>query len=126
MLPVVTYNPTRDLWILDRPWALVRPEFTLRIPSGFTFDLSSVPRPLWPLCAIHELGIRAPLVHDALYQYAGEIPAEWVAPTRTFRRSEADRLFRELMAEAEISWLRRWAAWAAVRAFGFLAWRRRR
>jgi len=118
--PSVTYSVRQRTWILTDAWWCRADDRVFRIPAGFCFDLSSIPRPLWWLLAPNELGIAPPLVHDFLYRCQGRVsdPA--------FTRRRVDELFRLLADEEGAWWWRRWAAWTAVRAFGYFAWKSHR
>lgn len=77
------------------------------VPRGFTTDLASVPRlPLIYLLTANVVSEPA-VVHDYIYARASE------------PRDVADRVFREAMAVAGVSWARRQAMYFAVRAFGW-------
>ncbi len=80
--------------------------FITTVPTGHETDLASVPRlPLIYLLA-GDTAHEASVVHDYLYS------------TGDVQRATADAVFREAMAVVgEPAW-RRWAMWAAVRAFG--------
>lgn len=120
--PVISYLEERDLWRLDEPYVLTRDDYRIRIPAGFEFDLASVPRPLWWLMAPFDLSIVAPLIHDFLYDYAGDPPDGTVMPPRTFTRAQADQLFLDLMRlEGVAAWRRKLAYWA-VRLLGSFRW----
>jgi hypothetical protein len=88
------------------------------IPTGFRYDLASIPRPFRPLMETADLGITPPLVHDHLYRHAGRVGGY------RYSRARADRLFKELMkVEGVPGW--RWRlAYAAVRLGGGAAWER--
>ncbi len=119
MTPEVTYVVHERAWTLTECfWCRIDKRTVLRIPAGFSFDLSSIPRLFWGLLAPNELGIAPPLVHDRLYR-------DHTVDGRTFKRREVDNLFRLLMDREGVWWWRRWAAWLAVRGFGWLAWRRK-
>jgi hypothetical protein len=120
--PEVTYDVPHHSWTLTETWWCRVDHTIIRIPAGFSFDLASIPRVLWWLLAPNELGIAPPLAHDFLYQNRGVVTDPF---DRVFTRREVDRLFRQLMGEEQVWWWRRWAAWAAVRAFGWLAWNSR-
>jgi len=94
-------------------WA--RAYYQIRIPRGFETDFASVPR----LCRliIPKLGkyTKAAVVHDAIYQ--GE--------TATFTRAEADRIFRDAMADLGVAKWKRVLMYWAVRIGGWMAWRKR-
>lgn len=122
--PAITYLVRERLWRLERAYAYETADWCLHVERGFLFDLASIPRAAWKLCAPFELSISAPLIHDALYRYGGR-PHEhaYIHPWRGFTRAEADRLFLDMMGAEGVGWLRRYPAYAAVRAFGASAWR---
>lgn len=84
------------------------------LPEGFTFDAASVPRLVWTIIAPVELGIVAPAVHDFLYRTGGD-GGKWT-------RGEADGLFLDHMKAEGVGWLKRRAAWLAVRVGGRASW----
>lgn len=83
----------------------------LVVPEGFTTDLASVPRFLWPIFPASGLYQRAAIVHDWLYQ----------SRTR-LSRFAADAIFREIMAQLGVPAWKRLAMYFAVRAFGWPHW----
>lgn len=85
------------------------------IPEGFPFDGASVPRLFWTVLASPaELGVVAPAVHDWLYRTGGQ--------RGLFTRGEADRIFLRHMKAEGVPWLRRHAAYVAVRVAGGESW----
>jgi len=98
----------------------------ITVSAGFVFDLSSVPRLLWFLIAPFELSVVAPLLHDLLYRYGGDVPdrAAAVEPRHRYTRAATDRLFLAAMAQERVAPWRRHSAYVAVRVFGCFAWRR--
>lgn len=84
------------------------------IQAGFRLDFASVPRPLWWL--FPRIGRYAPaaLVHDAVYR-EGKV-----------ERVQADALFLAIMAQDKTPAWQRWPMYLAVRAFGWMPWRRMR
>ena len=111
-------------WLLVDAWSTEVEGMTLTVPSGFRFDLASVPRPLWWLIAPFDCSIEAPLAHDALYRFRGQPPAGWLTPAGRLRRRDADRWFRLLMAREDVAGWRRVCAWLAVRLAGWWPWLR--
>lgn len=110
----ITYHAPEGLWE-NLSTVVIHEHVTHReitVAGGFRFDLASIPRALWPVIAPFELSIAAPLIHDWLYR----------GNDRRYTRSQADRIFRELMQREGVSWWRREAAYVAVRAFGGKAW----
>lgn len=98
---------------------------TLIAPKGYKFDLASVPRPLWAIIAPFDLSTLAPLFHDLIYEFKGNLPsADYVHPhpARRFTQKEADDLFLRLMAAEGVPWWKRNAAYSAVRAAGWSYW----
>ncbi|QDU22397.1 DUF1353 domain-containing protein [Urbifossiella limnaea] len=118
----ITYDASRRSWRLLANYSYVYEGTTLTALEGFSFDLASIPRPLWWLIAPNELSVVAPLFHDLLYRYKGQLAQVQVDPYRTFTRREADDLFYHLMEVEGIAAWRRRAAYSAVRAAGGLSW----
>lgn len=74
-----------------------------RPPSrGNVTDLASVPWFLWWFISSHGRHTRAALLHDHL------------VTDPHFDRREADVVFREALADAGVSWVRRWVMWGGV------------
>ena len=97
-------------------WRLMQ-NFTvlgITIPAGYEFDLASIPRILWPILAPFELSVAAPLLHD--YLYSGEGP-------KGITRKDADLMFLEVMKLEGIGLVKRRAAYLAVRAAGWAAYK---
>lgn len=112
--PHVDYDVDAGTWLLLEDWSGRINGWSGEIPAGFRYDLSSIPRLLWPLIGPHELSVVAPLIHDWLYR------------TQTVTRRNADRVFRLTMRDQGVGPCRRKAAWLAVRVFGWAAWRKHR
>lgn len=117
--PAVYYSPREKSWLLAEDFEREIQGRVWFIRAGFHFDLSSVPRILWPVLASHELGVLAPLCHDWLYRHGGAAPC---LPPMYYTRKQADQLFLANMTADGVPWLRRHAAYAAVRAFGAGSW----
>ncbi len=118
----ITYDTGRRIWILEESYHYDNGNFVITVPALFEFDLSSIPRPIWPIVAPFELSIVAPLVHDFIYHYRGSLPPNAVAPPHQFSRAETDLLFKQIMdAEGVEAW-RSIAAYRAVRMLGWLYW----
>lgn len=97
--------------------------------SGFEYDGGSVPRALWTLAGITPDGLGRPafLIHDLLYECNGR-PDESehliVDRHRTYSRSRADRLFRRMLFDCDVSEWRAQNAFRGVRLGGGAAWRK--
>jgi len=85
---------------------------TFVVPAGFDTDFASVPRALWSLVPPTGVYTRAAVLHDWLYR------------TGATTRRDADRVFRAVMLELRTRRLRALLMWAAVRAFGWLHYRK--
>jgi len=90
----------------------------IEVHKLFETDGASVPRIFWALLPTWGKYSRAAVVHDYLYNELREgTEPHPEAPTR----QRADAIFLEAMAVCGVGLLTRWAMWAAVRLFGFLA-----
>jgi hypothetical protein len=122
---VVTYYADRDSWELVDDYVLECADFRITVPSGYSFDLASVPRFFWRVIAPFELSLVAPLIHDFIYEYKGSLPPgslrladHALDESMQFTRKQADALFLELMQREGVKpWRRKLAYWA-VRLFG--------
>lgn len=99
----------------------------IEVPKGFTTDLASTPHLGEFYIANDDADIAMPAIaHDWIYQHAG------VLAIRTFTRSQADTLLRDLMKyttrnETNLChrinfFIRRQITWLAVRIGGDRAW----
>jgi hypothetical protein len=93
-------------------------------PKGYKFDLASIPRPLWGVIAPFELSTLAPLFHDLIYEFKGNLPQTNVIPFPFHRltQKDADDLFFRLMEQEGVSGWKRYTAYIAVRAAGWTYW----
>lgn len=98
------------------------------IHEGFIHDGASVPRLVWTITGLRPDGLlrAAALIHDALYQFRGKLPKFWVRPHRTFTRAECDRAFYDIMRAAGVGWWKANVAYTAVRAGGWISWRKQK
>ena len=90
----------------------------ITVPSGFINDLASIPRlfqSIVPKVAKHR---RAAVVHDYLYRERGSLPYA------KFTRKQADQIFLEAMKADDVRWTRRRVMYLAVRAGGWVYWRK--
>lgn len=122
--PAVQFSTRTRCWTLVSPFDITLEGRHMCIPSGFQFDLASVPRFLWWFMAPFELSIAAPLTHDWLYCHGGCVTDTSGAAFCVSRRA-ADRVFRCVMQDRQVKPWRIVLAWCAVRAFGWAAWQRR-
>lgn len=95
----------------------------VHVPAGFETDFASIPRPVRFI--IPKLGRynKAAVLHDRLYQNhrvdSGDKRWFYVFP-----RYFADLLFLDAMIDLGVVKWKRLAMYYAVRAFGWLAWRK--
>ena len=123
--PVLSHLGAGDRWQLVVPCEIpVGDGLTLTVPEGFTYDLASIPPALmWLIGEDDRLSTLAPLCHDVMYRYRGEVPCEWLAPWyRRFSREESDRLLYTLARRQGCGRLRAWLAWKAVRIIAGRRW----
>lgn len=86
---------------------------TIVVHKGFTTDGASVPRIFWNILGPYGDYFKSAVVHDWLY-----------SPFNTeFTRWEADQIFLEAMFNDGVPWYRRNTIYAAVRAFGWAAFK---
>ncbi|HEX7072188.1 MAG TPA: DUF1353 domain-containing protein [Rhodothermales bacterium] len=103
------------------------------IHAGFQFDGASVPAVARMFVERDGLQRAAALPHDLIYRHRGRLPLghhQWVdggmwrdVVVYRWSRKDADRLFGRIMREAGVKRSVRRAAYLAVRAFGWWAWR---
>lgn len=84
------------------------------VPAGFITDFASVPRLPFVFWFYGDRARKAAVIHDYLYQSA------------TVPRSVADQVFSEAMAALGMAPWTRGPMWAAVRLFGWRAYRAER
>ena len=112
-------DETREEWYLEKRLAyrdrhlgdIVVP----RDKRTFTTDLTSVPQMFTWLVPRTGTHLAAALVHDALtppFSQDGE--PDWVIPPNAVTQLEADRVFRDAMADLGTPLIRRWMVWSAV------------
>lgn len=116
----------RYMWC-DEAWRLII------VPKGLIYDGASVPRVAWTLSGILPDGLlrAGALVHDYLYMNRGSLPPQyfrklvqgnWQDCTEIFSRRQCDRLFAQILKEADYpAWKITLAYWA-IRTFGWYAW----
>lgn len=84
-------------------------------PVTFRTDLTSVPRFFTWLVPRSGRHLPAALVHDGLVETDPALPPTYVSPGGVeVTRPQADRVFRDAMADLGVPVLRRWLVWSAV------------
>jgi hypothetical protein len=84
------------------------------VPLGFYTDFASVPR----------IGIIYAMLGDTAHQPA--VIHDWLYYSALVPRDLADKVLLEAMGVIGLSWWRRWAIYAGVRAGGWHAWNEHR
>lgn len=100
------------------------------LPVGFRSDLASAPRVAW-LFGFRPDGLLAVpgLYHDWYYRHGCVLTGvvygdfRWAEPAGDGTRLWGDRLFRALVRQIGGLWVPAWAGYAALRLFGWAAWR---
>lgn len=115
--PILKADPQRGDYVLAETYAAWLPLVGAQIVigAGFRTDGASVPRIVWTLLGVDRLHpsiAAAAVVHDALYA------AHYTT------RAQADRIFFQLAKRNGLAAHRAAIMWAALRAFGWIAWRR--
>lgn len=120
-MPQVTPAASPGAWRLIEPYHVKiglsdGNVYSFWIKAGFEFDGASIPRFLWRLCGhpMEAPRIAAALVHDWLYR------------AQLTDRELADDIFNALCKEVGMPCWRTGPEWAALRAFGWAAWRANR
>lgn len=91
-------------WLLLEPVIYQGAKQNFTVPAGFTTDFASVPTAFTWLIPRYGVYTKAAVLHD------------YLCAEKPVNRSDADGIFRRAMRELEVSFLRRWMMWAAVRA----------
>ena len=101
---------------------------TLILPAGFRSDLASTPRLSWLLGFRPDGMMTVPgLFHDFYYRHGHVLVASdagfWAESMGDGSRAWGDALLLDLIRDITGLRLPAWAAWAALRLFGGIAWR---
>ena len=84
--------------------------------DGFETDLTSVPAVFAWLVPKTGAHLPAALLHDGLVYSPGQPPSYLSTEGHTIDRAEANRVFRDAMADTGTGVVRRWLMWSAVTA----------
>lgn len=105
-----------------RTWVILRPfsygvgnegsDDTVRVRTGFMTDFASIPRVFWFFLPCWGKYGNAAVIHDWLY-WKQERP-----------RNKADGIMLEGMTVLKVPTWQKYAIYAAVRLFGWIAWKR--
>lgn len=101
-------------YMLITPFFVVTEKYKIYVDQGFKHDGLSVPRFLWWFQSpFTGRATAAGVIHDVMYA------------THALSRGESDSLFKEVMKIYGVPLYKRIPMWAAVRAFGWIAWVRK-
>lgn len=94
-------------WHLRRPLEYRTHEGVLiKVPTDYSTDLFSIPRPLRAVFDTDGPGAPSSVIHDFIYTDLTDV----------YTKAEADRIFRQALADCGVGWAARWTMWAGVRA----------
>lgn len=101
-------------WELASDWSLIYDGDEYKLPAGFGTDGASIPRFLWRLCGtpLEVPRLYAALVHDWLYS-GGDVTAS---------REDADKLYRDIQIALDVSRVKAYVEYYALRWFGGSHW----
>lgn len=107
-IKTVGEDDEQEKWVLTAPliFESKRLGCPIIVPSGYHTDLASTPRLPLVYWLFGNTARKAAVLHDFLYG------------TAMVTRSMADAIMRDAAEATNVSWLRRWGMWAAVRVFG--------
>ncbi|MEX0385855.1 DUF1353 domain-containing protein [Spiribacter onubensis] len=100
-----------DRWRLIQPLTYKEPDLLVKVPAGFGTDLDSVPRVPGVYALAKGRAVKSAVIHD--YLYREQRP-------RVF----ADAVLLRAMKTEGVSRPMRWIIYGAVRAFGWIPYRR--
>ena len=110
---VVWKDPERGIWF--------------EIPTGFTFDGASVPKPLWPLLDANWIDLLIPgLVHDYCYRSDAKAISVPSGELRAIERDEADEVIRDVAAYLGVNEADQDRIFFAVRVGGWASFRKKK
>ncbi|KKK50076.1 hypothetical protein LCGC14_3128650 [marine sediment metagenome] len=114
--PQLTWHAVSRAWELNEGFNVTWSGYKstpirFRVRAGFITDLASIPRVFRSIIPQVGRHIQPAITHD------------WAYESKTIlTRAESDLLFLDGMRAVGVSWLRRRAMYAAVRAFGGTLW----
>lgn len=110
---------TKDLNLLRTPleyWS-ARYDTLLTVPAGFKTDFASIPRIFRSIVARSADQQEPATLHDYLYNKATKY--------KHLGRKQCDKLFLDALKDKKVGRLKRWAMYNAVRAGGWVGFRKR-
>lgn len=116
---VATFNFDGKLLTLHRPYYYSDHEGRLqKVPSGFQFNGSSIPRPVWTLLGESPMRgphVHASVVHDYTYQTS----------SLDVTRKESDDLYYNMCVEHGMSKFKATVMWSCLRFFAMFHYKER-
>jgi len=101
-------------WKLLRPYSAIWHWNRIDVPTGFVTDLASVPR------------IARSIIPQIGDQNGPSVVHDWCYRNHWKTRALSDGLFLASMRIAGVNWLRRNIIYSAVRAGGWVTWKKRK
>lgn len=112
-LATISHVPDRNKWHVEQS-LVYQGVINITVPVGFETDLASIPRVFWLIIPHADKHIvEGAIVHDFIYSGKSDVTS----------RSVADHFLREACKEMGAPPWYYWTVWAAVRAFGWHAWK---
>lgn len=111
-------------WMVDEEYQLYVPflDEILVIPGGFIFDGASIPRVLWPVMSPTGILFLPGLFHDFAYRYNCYMTSEYKLIHQKQGRDFFDGNFKKMSEWINDVPTAEYSSWAALRAFGWIAW----
>ena len=98
---------TRE-WVVARDFEITIDDKSVVVPKGFTTNLASTPRILWPVFPPSGIYTEASVVHDYLYS------------TELIPYNKADKVYKEICEMCGTSKIRSTLMFGGLRGFGWL------
>lgn len=119
--PVVRILPGKQKYpfVLEKDFIYRWSRFDIIVPAGFTTDMFSIPRILWPVISPIGAGIHGAICHDCLYSTEFGLPGETIEE-RCYR---ADKVLYDGMIDSGCSKLRASIVYRGVRIGGKYTWK---
>ncbi len=116
---------TTRKWEIVKDWSFSIDDQEYLIPEGFVFDGASIPKYFWNWLSPTGILLVPGLVHDYLYANEHLIRKDRT-PGEKKTQKECDEIFRDAAISVNGFKVINWIAYYALRAFGWVAWRKHR
>ena len=117
--------PEPNYWVLVSPLRFRHDLTGVReVPTGTRTDLASIPRFFQRLFQVNDTHREEAVVHDWLYAKRGVLPKLHGYGEIRLTRKQCDKIFLDGLKADGMGWLKRQTMYRAVRAGGWVAWRK--